>query len=554
MLTPMERPTHTPATPEAKSFTDSLMDADPLRSLFDLSKVEALRHEQQRAYDESLQGSAQQGYSPELSQYYAGRAVGQVVNGYIDAGGYSHDDPTYEKISEGLMGVSILNVPEEHWTAKFKDGSTTELDSSGRDLTRAAYEDISGKSYFELPTIREHTDEDKEQLVKMHEELNDYRETLAMLSAKRQGRVAGSGGEAYQEALQKYNTHMIALAELENAPVLEATLNQDPELDKEAKEQHVVKYLIEEQAKLRGATVEKLKNTKVGKVVEWMTRGNRAVRILKGIGVGVGAGALAAGIGLAAGAAGVAAIGAGVAGLATAAVRFGRGYAMADARGGRGMKIEVEEANVTDSLQESPATEENAGEPDYVKRIATLLGHDFETDTQKEQAKRRKSLAWGLGTLAVGGAIGTAITLGIDALATGGSPGNFLFGGHTAEATSGTPSVEDHSLSQEWYQEHQQILAEQQAAAAAEAAAREAAEQQAEQALNAQFYIQPGEGGIHFFSRLGLSRDQWYQVQDELFNRFPKEFYQSPGQAVRISAAGPLSDGAREYIKGAFGL
>ena len=67
------------------------------------------------------------------------------------------------------------------------------------------------------------------------------------------------------------------------------------------------------------------------------------------------------------------------------------------------------------------------------------------------------------------------------------------------------------------------------------------------------FVIENGEGGIHFFQRIGLSEAQWYSVAGELLNQFPGDFY-AYGSDVRLSHPGQLSLEAQEFIKGRFGL
>lgn len=72
--------------------------------------------------------------------------------------------------------------------------------------------------------------------------------------------------------------------------------------------------------------------------------------------------------------------------------------------------------------------------------------------------------------------------------------------------------------------------------------------------LSAQFNIAPGDGGIALFNRLGLTEAQWYEAQGDLISKFPSEFYQPDGMAVRINSSGPLSSEAQEYIRTRFNI
>ena len=562
----METPKNTvPAGPEQKSSQDRLKEVDLLRFFFDLDNVEEQRAQQNEYRTQAIEASRERGYGEELTQYYAGKAVEHSVDTYLDTGGYSRDDEDYGKVKGALMGVSVMGVPDEDWAAKFKEGSTTEFDQSGRDKTRALYEEISGESYYKPESA--FSEEDQETLEVWRTELADYRDKMARVAAERQGKLGGGDTTVYRAIYEAYNRHVVGLGQLEN----EALLN-DESIDDETKKVQITEYLFNEQAKLRELTTEKLEGTKVGKFVKWMNKGNVAVRIAKGIGIGLAGGAVAAGIGAIAGVAGAAAVGAGVAGLATAGVRFARGFAMADAKGGRGMDKTPDGVAVLETMRkedaEPAAVEQAAANPDskedYVQRIADYFGRQYEADTKKEQSKRRKSVAWGLGAMALGGAAGAIAThLIIDGATNGfGIRNDPFFGGHEAGATSGG-NVEDlggqdRTEARLEFQEAREAAAEQAAAeAAAEQAAAEEAARQAEILANTpdgNFYIQPGEGGIHFFDRIGLNEAQWYQVQGDLLNQFPQDFYQSPGQAVRLQHSGQLSIEAQKYIKSVFGL
>lgn len=555
----METPQRTvPNTPENQTLTESLKDADPLRFLFDLGNVETERAKQRTIHDEALAIHKESA----LANYYAAKAVERSVDDYMGSGGYDASHGDYEKVKSAFMDVSVIGIPDEKdWDLdQLKEGSTTEYVQNGRDKTREFYETLSGKSYYGNQEVG---GEQQERLEQMKEELNGMRDMVAKLTAKRQGGLGILGKKStpeYKAVYETYNDLLVNVGQIENADII-----ADESIEPEEKRARVTQYIFEEQAKLREATTEKLKGTKVGKFVEWMNKGNVAVRIGKGLLVGVAGGAVAAGIGAMAGVAGVAAIGAGVAGVATAGARFARGFAMADAKAGRGMG-EADRLSVLETMykedKEHVELGNNPHKPDdYVQRIADYFGRQYEADTKKEQVKRRKSVAWGLGAMAVGGAIGAGVGMLVADVAAnqpGFSVRNDPFFGGSAEASGGGDVADLGGQDRtEARLEFQEMREEAAAQAAAEQAAAEEAARQAEILANTpdpNFYIEPGEGGIHFFQSLGLSEAQWYQVQGDLLNQFPQDFYQNNGQAVRISHSGQLSIEAQKYIKSVFGL
>ncbi|MNQ92636.1 hypothetical protein D3C85_1080670 [compost metagenome] len=241
--------------------------------------------------------------------------------------------------------------------------------------------------------------------------LDQRRASLAELSAKRQGRIAGKGGEAYAEAKELYDEQMILLARAELKSELE-----DNSISDDTKKIRVTEYLLEEQTKLRELTIDKLQNTPVGNFVKYMNRGKIATRIAKGLGLGLVAGAVGAGIGVVAGVAGAAAVGAGVATAATAAVRFARGFAHVDAKEGRGMQqLSGDQAQKDEIISSLDAA------PTYIDTAHQQLSDKYEEDTKKEQGKRRKSV--GAGVLGI--VLGAGIAAGAHALIDAGAFDSF---------------------------------------------------------------------------------------------------------------------------------
>ncbi len=384
-----------PHSPEAQLSTQDL------KRLFGsggkLEAIEALRDQQRTVYAEANEANRE--YSPAVIEFYATRAVNATVVDYLRTNGVDEKNPQYQQLKDGLINLSVLGVPDFDWAATLDKDDTTKTGYSGRDKARALFEQVSGESYYAVHENNQ--DLDQEVLDDWRNELNELRETLATLSAKRQGRVMGDGGQKYAEAKKAYDDQMIALAKLENESVINST-----ELSDNDKKVKVTEYLFDEQAKLRESTIEKLKGTKVGKFVEWMNRGKIATRVAKGLLVGFGAGLVGAGVGALAGIAGVAALGSGVAAAGVATARFARGFAGKDARANRGIAALDQDVHKPDYNASSST--------DYIDTAHQHFDNLFEQDTKLEQKKRRSSVKWGIGAIAMGAVLAEAGQLAID--------------------------------------------------------------------------------------------------------------------------------------------
>lgn len=229
--------------------------------------------------------------------------------------------------------------------------------------------------------------------------LNELRDAMAAAAAKRQGRLFGRGSESYEATERAYTEQLQNFGRMK----LEGTL-ADTAISDSDKNTIVIAYLFDEQKALREKTKELLADTKVGKMVDWMTSGSKTMRFAKGVLVGVGAGAVGAGaaavIGAGAGA------GALVAGAATMGIkstaRFARSFARRDAAGGRGMD------DIASETRDEMVRDSN--ESDRFGSLSAMIAAKFEEDTQVEQQKRRKSVRAGLGGVALG-----AVGLGVAA-------------------------------------------------------------------------------------------------------------------------------------------
>lgn len=520
---------------------------DP-RATFDLDALEALRQSQHEAYDHAFKVNTEEGFSKETADFYAKNTTSAVIDQYLESNGLTRDDERYNAYHNALSKVSINDVKDEDWVATFKEG-TTEQGQSGRDKARALYTGLTGKGYYDSEvgddeegveaTERITTPENIDPAVEAaRAELSRRREALAALNAKRQGRLFGQGGEKYKEALRAYTEQLRAVGRLE----LDSTLNNES-IDQDEKNLQVITYLYNEQAELRKASIDALKETKVSKVIEWMNKGNVAVRIAKGVALGAGAAVVGAGIGAVAGVAGAAALGAGIAATATGAVRFARGFARSDAKKGRGMQ----QLDAATGLEEAKQLTAEEGE-DYFEAIQTHFNDKFEADTDKEQRKRLRSIGAGVLGIALGAGIGTAAHF----VADSGAFDGWLNRGPSLPFTDETVSAEgqpdDTLLSKEVHAPFEHTPEP------VETEVPEATGNWGPEALpDPQFGIQSGEGGIHFFQRIGLTEGNWYEASNELLEKFPNEFYSDNGD-VRIVNSGQLSTEAQQFIKQRFGL
>lgn len=405
-------------SPEATSTTPN-HHSEPERvneRAFTIAEVEALRAR--------LYGLAPaDGESPEDFSIRQQLNNEQEVGAYAVANGFNENHQKYNILTAQLQ--DIIQTPDNYWYVgprvynfnalglPIKDiegNDTYDNAPSGQEKVWGLQSEFFGGILQETKEVASITEEGREQEFSLEDNrtlLDQRRTSLAELSAKRQGRIAGKGGEAYAEAKELYDEQMILLAKAELKSELE-----DDSISDGAKKIRVTEYLLEEQTKLREITIDKLQNTPVGNFVKYMNRGKIATRIAKGLGLGLVAGAVGAGIGVVAGVAGAAAVGAGVATAATAAVRFARGFAHVDAKEGRGMQqLSGDQAQKDEIINNLDA------ESNYIDTAHQQLSDMYEEDTKKEQGKRRKSV--GAGVLGI--ALGAGIAAGAHALIDAGA-------------------------------------------------------------------------------------------------------------------------------------
>lgn len=231
--------------------------------------------------------------------------------------------------------------------------------------------------------------------------LDLLRTRMARLSAKRQRQTGlrnKFSNKKYNQTQRWYTAAVIEAGRRTHAQeIADAATTEDE------KRALATQFILEEQTKLRNASLELVKNTKVSKFIEWMTRGSKTARIAKGVLVG-GAGA-AAGAGLVVASAGVSAAVI-FGGALTFAGRYARGYAAHDAKHGRGIATDIDSDAAKTALE---SKFDDQGAADHFYTATDHFTEEFNKDIKLEQKKRRKTVYKTVGQLALGASAGAAV-------------------------------------------------------------------------------------------------------------------------------------------------
>jgi hypothetical protein len=278
------------------------------------------------------------------------------------------------------------------------------------------------------------------ELKRARDELDDSRTKMAALAAKRQGRLFNFANKNHSKVEEEYKQRLEALGKLECSGLL----NDDTKSDKE-KNIGVIGFIFDQQQKLREETIEGLKNTPVSKMINWLHTGSKKQQLLKAVAVGAGGVLLGAGVGAVAG---VAAGGGLVAAAAVTkmAVRFGRYYAREENKQGRGMNL-LDTDQAKDAQKGARQALKGSDEEDKFSIASDHYKEIFDTDTRREQEKRRKSAKRAIGAVALGMVVGGTAAYAIGELVDGGKLGdlsNRFIGGENAGATSGSGQIDVH--------------------------------------------------------------------------------------------------------------
>lgn len=258
------------------------------------------------------------------------------------------------------------------------------------------------------------------------------RSKLAKITAKRQSslRSGKSSIQEYEDAQTEYQDAVDQLVKLELSAEKTAGLERDKETERLDAAFSLVKHFQE----LQGEVINEMKNTKVGKFIDFMTRGSTAKKLLKGVGLGLAAGVAGAIVTAATGGAAGAAIATGI-GMST---RLARGYARFDARNRNAMDVVDADSRMSqfnlDMINGSDAGDKDPDEA--VRRVSDALMDKLDDDTKKEQGKRRSSTYKSLGMIALGGALAETGSILSDHYGSNGLLKN-PFGSDNVEAKSG---------------------------------------------------------------------------------------------------------------------
>jgi hypothetical protein len=368
---------------------------DSEKNLFTIGKLKEWRDRQHDTLSQLRANAGSQLDDSYVAEFNS--TTDDQLDTFLIENGVGPDSPNHDEVRQLYREAAIDTINENDW------GNSPASQGIDPSDTKAE-EDKFAERIQQRIGNGDQTDPDiptNDELEALHAEalvenarfdVGTAREMWATESAKRQGKAFSLKDKKRDEIRDDYHKKVQQLGILELEDIIEDT---DDDTTKNAK---VIAYLFEEQRKLRELTTEKLKGTKVGKFVEFMNKGSLGMRLLKGVGLGV---AVGVGGGALLGAAGAA----GAAVAAIGASRFVKGYASNDRH--RGMKTAEEEFG--DRPVELEDTENDSIEQRF-NEAAEVYNEAFEDDTKKEQAKRRKALAWGAGSVAVGATLGYAIS------------------------------------------------------------------------------------------------------------------------------------------------
>lgn len=351
-------------------------------------------------------------------------------------------------------------------------------------------------------------------------ELASARSDWAKISSKRQRRTFDRRIKGYKDARDRYNQ---LVQERGRALLADELAQTDSVTEKNAL---VIAYLANEQNELRELVKHESDMKFPVRFANWMNRGSRKARLAKGLAIG-----LAAGVGgsFLAGAAGVGIL----AGGAVAASRFVRGYT---ARHTEGMG-QLDETSVA---REANHRAKVIG-GDNIESLSGIFQGYFEVDSKREQIKRRKAVAWGVGSIAVGSIAGHALHLGIDHV-SGWTEHNGL-GGHlfTDHQSNHPMSGGDHTPP---------------SGGGHDTAPSPSPKLELHELANAHdtFNVHPGEGWYETMKDMGIPEDKWADVLKDAGPKLHEQgwaYFDTAHHEWRITKPGHLSGAAVQALKNA---
>lgn len=346
--------------------------------------------------------------------------------------------------------------------------------------------------------------------------LNLARSELAELSSKRQNRLFGRGNRAFEDAQRRYNELMVQyITDLKDWQGV-----NNVSYDKQ--NEFVVAHILDQTRTLRAETTEKFENGVVMKIARWMAKGNLAQRIAKGAlisagGVLVGAAATV----LTGGGALIGGVGAGAA--AGLVVRGTRGFAASRGRARNGPLTHEQESAIVGAAHSYGGN--------YAGTLALNMANmQVERSVKGEHSSnRRAALIGGFAMIAgslAGEVAGSALHSLVNQTAHIGGTAEMPGTAHamTGHGGHGGGMETPHNSVDSMYINH---LTPNQLAA---------------------FNIGNGEGGIELMHNLGHGATDWFNMQDQLFQQHPGDFYRMPDGNIGLRHPGRLSAAAIQDI------
>lgn len=292
-------------------------------------------------------------------------------------------------------------------------------------------------------------EKDLEKKAVLSDKLGGLRTSFAEITAKQSSRIFSfsESRQKYESIRKEYKETLVALGKQVEADLEET----NPDRTKEQRNADVIKFILEEQARLREETQEKFKDTKVSKFIDWFTSGSRAQTFAKGalMSGGIAAiGLLSGGIGL-----GVGITAAGAAGLGA---RFARGYALSDKD--RGLK-DVDQAITEDKQEELGEIIKNS-DTSYEGAAEFAIG-TIDKERDEQQSKRRRALGRAAVLTGVSLVIGSAVSVASDyigdLLDTGAGAISDQVGDVLPEVHNWSPDAMTINPGEGWYQTFQEM-------------------------------------------------------------------------------------------------
>lgn len=454
------------------------------------------------------------------------------------------DNQNYADYQSVLRSLSADRLDTLQWRfGEWDEANQTNVGKTGFDRLHDEQERLFGRR-LDLSTgdnqstdrTSEEWDEfavDYEEYAGLLSDVHKSRENWARAASKRLGRAFSIKDSKRDTLKEEYNTAVQSLGKLELRSVLE-----DDTVSVNDKKVEVLKYLFAEQKKLREQTLENLKGTKVSKFVEWMNRGKFATRVAKGIGIGVVAGVAGS---VAAGAVGAGIVAAGAVG----ASRFVKGYASKDKHRGSKMPGKLDEVDPQNSDDTKIVLEHLAGSnsSNILESASEKVNSFFEDDVKDEQKERRKSLAWGMGSIAVGAGAGYLLSntsvLGDAKDAVHDKINSWLNGSSTDVKPQGPggavtePTGGDHGTPghPDGPGSHHNVI-------------------NLHEVSHDAHWVEPGEGWYQTFNELGIPQEDWQNVLQDAGPRLHEQgwAYRMPDGQWGISQPGRLPDSALRVI------